>query len=70
MFSRCSLDVPRIFAGCFQDAPIGLVGLVEFDDHFNENMDFNDPKKFNDPQIFDGSKGISFGSMDFDNQKV
>ena len=38
MFSRCSLDVPRMFAeffpGCFQDAPMGLVGLVEFDDHF------------------------------------
>ena len=38
MFSRCSLDVlrmfERIFPGCFQDAPMGLVGLVEFDDNF------------------------------------
>ena len=34
MFSRCSQDVCRIFPGCFQDAPMGLVGLVEFDDHF------------------------------------
>ena len=31
---RCSQDVCRIFPGCFQDAPMGLVGLVEFDDHF------------------------------------
>ena len=41
MFSRCSLDVLQMFSGCLQDfsrifqyAPIGLVGLVEFDDHF------------------------------------
>ena len=34
MFSRCSQEVFRIFPGCFQDAPMGLVGLVEFDDHF------------------------------------
>ena len=38
MFSRCSLDVLRMFAGFFQDvfldASMGLVGLVEFDDHF------------------------------------
>ena len=34
MFSRCSLYVLRIFAGFFQDAQMGLVGLVEFDDHF------------------------------------
>ena len=38
MFSRCSLDVPRMFEGLFknffQDAPMGLMGLVEFDDHF------------------------------------
>ena len=33
MFSRCSLDVLRIVPGCFQDAPMGPVGLVEFDDH-------------------------------------
>ena len=34
MFSRCSQDVCRDFPGCFQDAPMGLIGLVEFDDHF------------------------------------
>ena len=34
MFFRCSLDVPRMFAGFFQDAPTCVVGLVEFDDHF------------------------------------
>ena len=34
MFSRCSLDVLRMFAGFFQDTLMGLVGLVEFDDHF------------------------------------
>ena len=45
MFSRCSQDVCRIFPGCFQDAPMGLVGLVELDDHSNESMDFNDPKE-------------------------
>ena len=30
MFSGCLQDFP----GCFQDAPMGLVGLVEFADHF------------------------------------
>ena len=34
MFFRCFQGVCRIFPGCFQDAPMGLVGLVEFDDHF------------------------------------
>ena len=34
MFSRSSLDLLRIFPGCFHNAPMGLVGLVEFDDHF------------------------------------
>ena len=38
MFSRCSLDVPRMFAGFFQD-----VFRVIFDD----------PQLFNDPQLFD-----------------
>ena len=33
-------------------------------------MDFNDPKEFVDPLIFDEPKGISIGSMDFDNPKV
>ena len=33
-FRVCSLDVSRMFAGFFQDALIGLIGLVEFDDHF------------------------------------
>ena len=32
MFSRCSQDICRIFPGFFQDAPMGHVGLVEFDD--------------------------------------
>ena len=36
----------------------------------NESMDFNDPKEFNEPQAFDDPKGISIGSMDFDNPKV
>ena len=35
MFSGCSQDVCRIFPGCSQEAPMGLVSLVEFDDHFN-----------------------------------
>ena len=33
-------------------------------------MDLNDPKEFDDPQVFDDPKGISIGSMDFDNSKV
>ena len=28
------------------------------------------PKEFDDPQVFDDPKGISIGSMDFDNPKV
>ena len=36
-----------------------LVGLLVYD-----------PKEFNDPQVFDDPKGISIGSMDFDNPKV
>ena len=28
------------------------------------------PKEFDDPQVFDEPKGISIGSMDFDNPKV
>ena len=28
------------------------------------------PKEFHDPQVFDDPKGISIGSMDFDNPKV
>ena len=27
-------------------------------------------KEFDDPQVFDNQKGISIGSMDFDNPKV
>ena len=27
-------------------------------------------KEFDDPQVFDNPKGISIGSMDFDNPKV
>ena len=33
----------------------------------NHSMDFDDPKEFDDPQVFDDPKGISIGSMDFDN---
>ena len=34
-------------------------------------MHFDDPKELDDPQVFDDSKGISIGSMDFDiNPKV
>jgi len=34
MFAGFFQDVSRIFPGCFQDALMGLIGLVEFDDHF------------------------------------
>ena len=34
MFSRCSQDICRIFPGCFHDALMGVVGLVDFDEHF------------------------------------
>ena len=34
LFSGCSQDVCRIFPGCSQEDPMGLVSLVEFDDHF------------------------------------
>ena len=33
-------------------------------------MDLSNPKEFDDPQVFDNPKGISIGSMDFDNPKV
>ena len=36
----------------------------------NESMDFNDPKEFNDILVYPDPKGISIGSMDFDNPKV
>ena len=70
MFSTCSKDVCRIFLGCFQDAPMGLMSRVE-------SMDFNDPKELDDPQLFDNPSywmipaiWWSIGSMDFDNSKV
>ena len=56
MFSRCSLDVPRMFAGFFQDVFRMIrwilwawwnVMIIS-----NESMDFNDPKELNDPQLF------------------
>ena len=51
MTSRCSLDVLGMFAGFFHDAPMGLMGLVEFEMIIlNESMDFNDPKEFDDPK--------------------
>ena len=33
-------------------------------------MDLYGPKEFDDPQVFDDPKGISIGSMNFDNPKV
>ena len=33
-------------------------------------MDFNDPKEFDDIFVSSDPKGISIGSMDFDNPKV
>ena len=33
-------------------------------------MDFNDPEKFDDSQVFYDLKGISIGSINFDNPKV
>ena len=33
-------------------------------------MDLNDPTEFDDLQVFHDPKGISIGSMDFDNPKV
>ena len=57
MFSRCSLDVLRIFAGFFQDVFTMLwwvlwawwiLTIIS-----NESMDFNGPKEFDDPQLFD-----------------
>ena len=64
MFSRCSQDVCRIFPGCFQDALMGLVGLVEFDDHFKYGLLWSKGTRW--------SQAIrwSIGRMDFDNPKV
>ena len=57
MFSRCSLDVPKMFAGFFQDVSGCSVGscwawwnLMIIS---NESMDFNGPKELDDPQLFD-----------------
>ena len=36
----------------------------------NDSKNFNNPKEFDDPQVIDVPKGISIGSMDFDNPKV
>ena len=33
-------------------------------------MDFSNPKEFDDILVFPDPKGISIGSMDFDNPKV
>ena len=33
-------------------------------------MDFNDPKEFDDILVYPDPKGISIGSMDFDNPRV
>ena len=53
MFSRCFQNVCKIFPGCFQDAPIGLVGGWNLMIISNESMDFYDPKEFDDPKLFD-----------------
>ena len=57
MFSRCSLDVPRMFAGFFQDAfrMLRWVLLAWWNLMIisNESMDLNDPKELDDPQLFD-----------------
>ena len=56
MFSRCSLDVPKMFAGFFQDV-FRMLWWV-FWAWWNliiisiESMEFNDPKELNDPQLF------------------
>jgi len=57
MFSRCSLDVLRMFAGFFQDVFRMLRWVLWARRNLriilNEGMDFNDPKEFDDPQLFD-----------------
>ena len=54
MFSRCSLDVLRMFAGFFQDIfPMLQWVLWNLMIISNESVDFNDPKEFDDPQLFD-----------------
>ena len=74
MFSRCSQDICRIFPGCFHDALMGLVGLVDFDDHFKwkygqwtlmVQRNSMIPSYLTIPGIW-----WSIGSMDFDNPKV
>ena len=52
MFSRCSQDLQDL-PGCFQDAPMGIVGWWNLMIISNESMHFNDPKDFDDPQLFD-----------------
>ena len=53
MFSRCSLDVPRMFAGFFQDVFRMLLWVLwawwNLMIISNEGMDFNDPKELDDP---------------------
>ena len=53
MFFRCSLDVPRMFAGFFQDVLVlrwFLWARWNLMIISNESMDFNDPKEFDDPR--------------------
>ena len=57
MFSRCSLDVLRMFEGFFQDV-FKMLRWFLWDSRnlmiiSNESMDFNDPKELDDPQLFD-----------------
>ena len=57
MFSRCSLDVLRMFAGFFQDVFRMLRWVLwawwNLMIISNESMDFNDPKEFDDPRLPD-----------------
>ena len=57
MFSRCSLDVLRMFAGFFQDVFSMLRWVLwawwNLMIISSESMVFNDPKEFDDPQLFD-----------------
>ena len=65
MFSRCSLDLPRMFAGFFQDDHFQWkYGLwwskgtrwsptIWWSQLFDDPKLFDDPQPFDDPQLFD-----------------
>ena len=60
MFSRCSLDVLRMFAGFFQDVFSMLRWVLwawwNLMIISSESMDFIDQKEFDDPQLFDDTQ--------------